>query len=357
MNATGNRARIGVLGASGYTGAELVRLLSRHPEVELRVLTAERHAGAPLGRVFPHLGGLGLPDLVAMDEVVWAEQDLDVVFCALPHGTTQEVVARVLGAGGNGAYTIIDLSADFRLDDPAVYETWYGKPHDAPELQSEAVYGLAELDREGIRAGRLIACPGCYPTTAILPLAPLLEAGLIEAEGIVIDAKSGVSGAGRALKEANLFAEVAEGVHAYGIAAHRHAPEIEQQLTKSRGAPVTVSFTPHLVPMNRGLLATIYVATAAGVAAEELRGALEARYAGEPFVTVLPAGTAPATRHVRGSNHCLIGVFADRIAGRAIIVSALDNLVKGGAGQAVQDMNLVCGFGETTGLEQAPLFP
>ncbi len=357
MGATKNRAQVGVLGASGYTGAELVRLLSRHPEVELRLLTAERHAGEPLDRVFPHLGGLGLPNLVAMSEVAWADQSLDVVFCALPHGTTQEVVASILDAGANGSLKVIDLSADFRLEDPAVYETWYGKAHAATALQAEAVYGLSELDRERIRVARLIACPGCYPTTTILPLAPLLEAGLIEAEGIIIDAKSGVSGAGRALKEPNLFSEVAEGVNAYGIAAHRHVPEIEQQLGKAQGAPVRVSFTPHLVPMNRGLLATIYVRVAAGVSADDLRGALEARYAGEPFVGVLPEGAAPATRHVRGSNHCLISIFADRIEGRAIIVAALDNLVKGGAGQAVQDMNLVCGYRETTGLEQAPLFP
>ena len=357
MGATANRARIGVLGASGYTGAELVRLLSRHPEVELCVLTAERHAGQPLDRVFPHLGGLGLPDLVAMDEVAWADHGLDIVFCALPHGTTQAVVARILGAAADGGPKVIDLSADFRLDDPAVYETWYGKSHDALGLQGEAVYGLAELERDGIRGARLIACPGCYPTAAVLPLAPLVEAGLIEADGIIIDAKSGVSGAGRALKEPNLFAEIAEGVHAYGIAGHRHLPEIEQALEKARGGAVSVSFTPHLVPMNRGILATIYVRLAAGASAEALRDTLDTRYAGEPFVTVVPEGAAPATRHVRGSNHCLIGVFADRVAGRAIIVSALDNLVKGGAGQAVQDMNIVCGYSETAGLEQAPLFP
>ena len=352
-----NRAQIGVLGASGYTGAELVRLLSRHPEVELRLLTAERHAGQSLDRVFPHLGGLGLPDLVAMNEITWDAHGLDVVFCALPHGTTQTVVARALEADPSGTLKVIDLSADFRLGDPAIYETWYGKPHDAPALQGEAVYGLAELARDAIRGARLIACPGCYPTTAILPLAPLLETGLIEDDGIVIDAKSGVSGAGRALKEPNLFAEVAEGVHAYGIADHRHLPEIEQALVKAHDAPVAVSFTPHLVPMNRGILATIYVRTATGASAEALRDALKARYAGEPFVKIVPEGTAPATRHVRGSNHCLIGVFADRVKGRAIIVSALDNLVKGGAGQAVQDMNIVCGFAETAGLEQTPLFP
>ena len=357
MGATKNRAQIGVLGASGYTGAELVRLLSRHPEVEIRLLTAARHAGEPLDRVFPHLSGLGLPDLVSADQVGWGEQGLDVVFCALPHGTTQAVVARIFEAGANGVPKVIDLSADFRLDDPAVYQTWYGKPHEATALQKEAVYGLAELDRDRIRSGRLIACPGCYPTTAILPLAPLIESGLIETDGIIIDAKSGVSGAGRALKEPNLFAEVAEGVHAYGIAAHRHLPEIEQQLGKAHGGPVRVSFTPHLVPMNRGLLATIYVRTAAGISAQQLRDALEVRYTDEPFVRVLPEGAAPATRHVRGSNHCHIGVFADRVEGQAIIVATLDNLVKGGAGQAVQAMNLVCGYRESAGLEQAPLFP
>ena len=355
MGASENRARIGVLGASGYTGAELVRLLSRHPDVELRLLTAERHAGEPYGRVFPHLGGLGLPDLVAMDEVVWAEQGLDVVFCALPHGTTQAVIASILDS--DGAPKVIDLSADFRLEDPAVYETWYGKPHDATALQGEAVYGLTELYRDAIRGGRLIACPGCYPTSAVLPLAPLLGAGLIEADGIVIDAKSGISGAGRALKEANLFAEVAEGVHAYGIAAHRHMPEIDQALARAGGAPAKTSFTPHLVPMNRGILATIYVRMAAGASAGKLRDALATRYDAEPFVSVVPEGIAPATRHVRGSNHCLIGVFADRVDGAAIIVSVLDNLVKGGAGQAVQNMNVACGFAETAGLEQAPLFP
>ncbi len=357
MSDTKNRAQVGVLGASGYTGAELVRLLSRHPGVKLCLLTAERHAGEPLDRVFPHLGGLGLPDLVSTEQVAWGEPGLDIVFCALPHGTTQTVVARILDAGANGAPKVIDLSADFRLDDPAVYETWYGKPHAATALQGQAVYGLAELDRERIRLGRLIACPGCYPTTAILPLVPLLEAGLIEADGIIVDAKSGVSGAGRALKEPNLFAEVAEGVHAYGIAAHRHLPEIEQQLGKARGAPVQVTFTPHLVPMNRGILATIYMRLTPGTSVQQLRGALADRYADEPFVGVLPEGASPATRHVRGSNHCLIGVFADRVEGRAIVVAALDNLVKGGAGQAVQDMNIVCGYGETVGLEQAALFP
>ena len=204
---------------------------------------------------------------------------------------------------------------------------------------------------------RLVANPGCYPTSAQLPLVPLIEAGVIETDDIIIDSKSGVSGAGRAVKEEMLFTEVGEGIHAYGIARHRHAPEIEQGLGKAAGRPVTVAFTPHLVPMNRGILSTIYVRTRAGVGAEDLRAALIRRYRGEPFVRVVPEGQAPATRHVRGSNHCLMGVFADRIPGRAIVLSVIDNLVKGASGQAVQNMNLVCGFAETTGLEQEALFP
>ncbi len=376
MADTANKIRVAILGASGYTGGELVRLLLGHPEVEIVLLTAERHADEPLETVFPQFGGLGLPGLVAIDEVEWPGLELDVVFCALPHGTTQEVVAGLLHATGHGlvdelvaetrgdlvaglrrAVKVIDLSADFRLADTALYAEWYGHEHRAPELQEEAVYGLTELAREAIAKARLVACPGCYPTAAVLPLAPLLEAGQISPEDIIIDAKSGVSGAGRALRESSLFAEVGEGVHAYGIAAHRHAPEIDQALGRAAGAPVVATFTPHLMPMNRGILATTYVRLADGVAAGDLRATLAERYRDEPFVRLLPEGSAPATRHVRGSNHCLIGVFADRLPGRAILISVLDNLVKGAAGQALQNMNLVCGLPETTGLGQAPLFP
>ena len=342
--------KVGILGASGYTGAELVRLLVRHPGVELALLTADRHAGKSLGDVFPHLARLKLPDLVSIGEADWSE--LDFVFCALPHATTQQVIA-----GLPDRLKICDLSADFRLRDTAVYEEWYGGEHQAPELQKQAVYGLTEIYREEIAGARLVANPGCYTTTAELPLVPLLAAGLIVPDGIVIDAKSGVSGAGRSEKQASLHTEVSEGIHAYGVAKHRHAPEIEQELSVAAGRPVTVTFTPHLMPMNRGILATIYVTRAGGADAEDLRVALAAKYDPEPFVHVLPAGKAPATRDVRGSNHCLIGVFADRVPGRAILLSVTDNLVKGAAGQAIQNMNVMCGLDETMGLEQEALFP
>ena len=341
-------ARVGVLGASGYTGGELLRLLVRHGGFSVGLLTAERRAGQPLGAVFPHLDGAGFPDLVKLEDAAW--NGLDAVFCCLPHGTTQEVVAAL-----PGHLRVVDLSADFRLADPAVYAAWYGGPHRAVPLQAQAVYGLTELARHAVKDARLVANPGCYPTAAQLPLAPLLEDGLIESDDIIIDAKSGVSGAGREAKQTSLFAEVGEGVHAYGVAHHRHAPEIEQGLSAAAGTVVRVNFTPHLMPMNRGILATIYVRSRAR--ADVLRDALTRRYADEPFVRILPAGAAPATRHVRGSNHCLVGVFDDRIEGRVILISAIDNLVKGASGQAVQNMNLMHALPETTGLEQMPLFP
>ena len=327
MASESNRLRVAILGASGYTGGELMRLLVRHAAVEIALLTADRRAGEAVATVFPHLASFDLPDLVSLDDVRWSGTALDVVFCALPHGATHAVARRLLGDGGP---TLIDLSPDFRLDEPAAYARWYGQPHGAGELQERAVYGLSELTREGISQADLVACPGCYPTSSLLPLVPLIAAGLIERDDIIIDAKSGVSGAGRGIKEASLFAEVGEGIHAYGLGGHRHVPEIEQELGRAAGGEVAVNFTPHLMPMNRGLLATIYLRLAPGV---------------------------PATRHVRGSNNCLIGVFEDRLPGRAVVLSVIDNLVKGASGQAVQNMNIACGLPETTALEQAPLFP
>ena len=342
--------RVAILGASGYTGAELMRLLLRHPHVRIAALTGERQAGKPLADVFPHLAPYDLPDLVKIDQVDWS--GIDFVFCALPHGTTQAVIAAL-----PHTMKVADLSADFRLADVDTYATWYGHAHQAPDLQKEAVYGLCEVNRGGIRNARLVAVPGCYPTAAQLPLIPLLTSDLIEVEDIIIDAKSGVSGAGRDAKQGSLFTEVAEGIHAYGIASHRHAPEIEQGLSLAAGRDVLVNFTPHLMPMSRGILATTYVRLKPGVTAADLRTALAERYAGEPFVRLLPEGAAPQTRHVRGSNLCLINVFADRLPGRAIVISAIDNLVKGASGQAVQNFNLMTGAVETTGLDVVPQFP
>jgi N-acetyl-gamma-glutamyl-phosphate reductase len=345
-----SKIQVAILGASGYTGAELVRLLALHPDFRISVMTGDRKAGQPMAGVFPHLGGLDLPDLIAMDQVDYSA--IDAVFCCLPHGTTQEVIAAL-----PGHVRIVDLSADFRLSDVATYAQWYGHEHRAPALQKEAVYGLTELARAKVAGARLVANPGCYPTSVQLPLIPLLEAGLISAGDIVIDAKSGVSGAGRAAKEANLFTEVAEGIHPYGIASHRHAPEIEQGLSEAAGSPVVVSFTPHLIPMSRGMLSTIYARVTPGNNAGTLRAALAERFWGETFVRVLPEGMVPATRHVRGSNFCLINVFDDRVRDRVIITSVIDNLVKGASGQALQNMNLMHGLPESLGLGQQPLFP
>jgi len=350
MASSGYRVHIAILGASGYTGAELLRILAHHPQAEIVALTAERQVGKKIGTVFPHLALHDLPDLVAIADVDWDKVDL--VFCCLPHGTTQEVIS-----GLPKHLRILDLSADFRLADPAVYAKWYGHAHRAVALQREAVYGLTEIARNAIANARLVAVPGCYPTSAQLPLIPLVKAAVIDADDIVIDAKSGVTGAGRALKETSLFCEVAEGITAYGIADHRHMPEIEQGLSAAAGHPVTVSFTPHLMPMNRGILSTIYVRMVKGATVADLRRTLEAAYEGEAFVRVLAEGRSPATHHVRGSNLCLIGLTQDRLSGRAILVSAIDNLVKGASGQAVQDMNVMLGIPEVTGLQQDPLFP
>ena len=349
-----NRVRAAVVGASGYTGAELVRLLVNHPAVDIVAMTADRKAGQELGEVFPHLAGVArtaaLPSLRPVEALAW--DGIDVAFFGLPHGAAQPVAAAM-----PERVKMIDLSPDFRFADPDVYAAWYGQPHQAPAMQEHAVYGLTELARAEIVGARLVACPGCYPTSALLPLVPIIEAGMVQPDDIVIDAKSGVSGAGRAAKEASLFTEVAEGVHAYGIASHRHAPEIEQLFSRAPLRPITLNFTPHLMPMNRGILSSIYLRLADGASADDLRSLLAECYAGEPFVRVLDKGIVPATQHVRGSNHCLIGVFADRVAGRAIILSVIDNLVKGASGQAIQNMNLLCGLDETTGLTQQPLFP
>jgi N-acetyl-gamma-glutamyl-phosphate reductase len=349
------KAKIGVLGASGYTGSELVRMLLRHPRAEIVLLTAERSAGKAMRDVFPQFAPYDLPTLVAIEGIDWAAQALDVVFCALPHATTQKVLLELLTKAPSTK--VVDLSADFRLADTAAYAKWYGHEHHAPELQKEAVYGLVEIHRRDIKKARLVANPGCYTSCAELPLIPLIKAKAIDLDEIVIDAKSGMTGAGRAAKEAMLFSEVSEGFNAYGVGHHRHMAELDQEFSAAAGRDVTVTFTPHLVPMNRGILSTIYVRGKRGRAPEDLHALLLKFYAKESFVHVLPFGQLPQTRHVRGSNMTMIGVAKDRVPGRAIIISALDNLVKGASGQAIQNMNLIMGYTETMGIDQVALFP
>jgi len=322
-----------------------------HPHLDIVALTGEKQAGKAFSDVFPHLvAAADVPTLVKIADVDFG--NVDAVFCCLPHATTQQIIK-----GLPGHVKIVDLSADFRLADVNTYAEWYGGEHAAPELQKEAVYGLTELYRDKIRPARLVANPGCYPTTVQLPLYPLLKAGLILKDDIIIDAKSGVSGAGRAAKESNLYCEIAEGINAYGVTKHRHMPEIEQGLTDAVGAPVTVSFTPHLMPMSRGMQSTMYVKLAPGKTVDDLRVKLQETYTSEPFVKVLSKGTVPHTRHVRGTNFCLMNVFEDRLSGRAIVISVIDNLVKGASGQAMQNLNLIMGYPETTGLMQLAMFP
>jgi N-acetyl-gamma-glutamyl-phosphate reductase len=331
-----------------------VRLLLRHPHAEIVLLTADRRAGKPMSDVFPQFAPFDLPTLTSIEEADFKSLGLDVAFCALPHGTTQKVIKDLLAKAPSTK--VVDLSADFRLSDPAAYARWYGHEHFAPELQKEAVYGLTEVYRADVKKARLVANPGCYTTCSELPLIPLLKAKAIEPDEIVIDAKSGMTGAGRAAKEEMLFSEVSEGIHAYGVGSHRHMAELDQEFSLAAGRDVVVTFTPHLVPMNRGILSTIYV-RGPKASPQDLHALLLKSYAKEPFVHVLPFGTVPQTRHVRGSNMTFIGVAPDRIPGRAVIGAALDNLTKGASGQAVQNMNLMLGFPETMGLEQVALFP
>jgi N-acetyl-gamma-glutamyl-phosphate reductase len=339
--------RIAILGASGYTGAEAVRLLSTHPAMRIVALSADRKAGQSMAEVFPHLRHLDLPDLVKIDAIDFSTVDL--VFCALPHATTQNVIKSL-----PRDLKVVDLSADFRLRDPAAYEKWYGQPHVAVQMQAEAVYGLTEFYRDDIRAARLVACTGCNAATGQFALRPLVSAGLIDLDDIIIDLKTGVSGAGRSARESLLHAEVSEGTHAYGVGGvHRHLGEFDQEFSKLAGRKVEVQFTPHLLPANRGILATVYVKGDP----KAIHACLADRYAEEPFLVTLPFGAHPSTRHVRGSNFAHVGVVGDRKPGRAVVIVALDNLTKGSSGQALQNANLMLGEEETTGLMMAPVFP
>lgn len=343
--------RAAVLGASGYTGAEAVRLILGHPKLELTAMTAHSRAGEVYSDVFRNFTGQALPPLVKADEVDW--DDIDVVFACLPHGASQETIAKIY----DRVETVIDLSADFRLADPELYAQTYGRPHEFTELLEGRVYGLSEFARDELRGAKLVACPGCYPTCSMLALLPGLAADLIDEDTIIIDAKSGVTGAGRKASLAFAFSETHDGAQAYGIGAHRHAPEMDQAIGQFAGKTAIVRFTPHLVPMNRGMIATCHVNLKPGVTADQLRDAYVARYKDEPFIHVLDEGQAPHTRHIRGSNHCQIGVFADRTTGSAVIVSVIDNLTKGSSGQAIQNYNLTQGWDQTLGLTHVGVFP
>lgn len=344
--------RIGIIGASGYTGAELTRLLANHDQVELTVATSRQYAGQKLAEIYPSLRSR--TELVCED-ISGAElaEKADLFFTAVPHKTAMEIVPALMDAGKK----VVDLSADYRLRDLATYEAWY-QPHSSPEFFAEAVYGLPELYREQIKSTRLSANTGCFPVTAILGLAPLMEKNLIAADNIIIDSKTGTSGAGRSANVATLFCEVNAGFRPYKVGGtHRHTPEIEQELTALAGQKTTVSFTPHLLPINRGILSTIYTTPLTNVNQEDLQNLYEERYKNEPFIRVCPPGTLPSLQNVNGSNYCDIALVYEERTRRIIVISAIDNLGKGAAGQAIQNMNLMLGLEETTGLLNIPCFP
>ncbi len=345
------KTRVGIVGATGYTGVELLRLLLHHPEVEVTALTSQKYAGVPMGQVFPSLA----KRVEIKCEELSVEQiskKADFVFTALPHKTAMETVPLFYRAGKR----VVDLSADFRLKDSMVYERWYQK-HTAPELLGEAVYGLPELHRNKIRSANIVGNPGCYPTGALIGLIPLVKKGLASLEGMVVDSKSGVSGAGRDVVLESLFCEVNEGVKAYKIFAHRHTPEIEQELSLLAQKKISVTFVPHLIPMDRGILTTLYVQLTKKMKTEDLLDAFQESYEGEPFIRIYPRGKLPNTKDVRGSNFCDIGITASESGDRAVIVTAIDNLVKGASGEAIQNMNIMLGYPETMGLDVVPLFP
>ena len=344
--------RVAVVGASGYTGLELVRIVLRHPNFELVAVTSEQRAGVPVGDAFPSLR--------SRQDLVFEANDpdalvghVDLAFTALPHAASAPTVATLRAAG----IPVADLSADFRLRDPATYASWYGE-HAAPELLGTAVYGLPELYREALHGAQLVAVPGCYPTSVLLPLLPFLRAGLVETEGIVVDSKSGVSGAGRSADPSFLLAEREGNCEAYKVGyAHRHVPEMEQEASAAAGQGVQITFVPHLLPTTRGIATSVYVRPRARMGAGEAREVLAAAYADERFVRVLPEGEAPSLAAVRGSNFCDVAAFTDERNGSLILLSSLDNLVKGASGQAVQCANLMSGFPEEAGLLEVAMVP
>lgn len=343
--------RVAIAGASGYTGFELLRILCRHPRATVTTITSRANAGEALADVYPSLRGHC--DLIFQDttpEILTA--DADLVFTALPHQAAMEIIPELLNRG----VKVVDLSADFRFRDPAVYQAWY-QEHTAPDLLAESVYGLPELYREAIARARLVGNPGCYPTSILLAAAPLLVHHLVDPQSLIADSKSGVSGAGRGLSLSTHFCEVNDGFRAYKVAEHRHTPEIEQELSVLAGRQVRISFTPHLVPMSRGILSTLYAQLRAGVTAEQVRDAYHDLYDGERFVRLCPPGQFPSTLQVRGTNYCDLAWKVDPRTGRVVVVSVIDNLTRGASGQAVCNMNIMNGFDEDCGLEDAPWLP
>ena len=344
--------KVGIIGASGYTGAELVRILTNHPAVELTVATSRQYEGRPLSDVFPHLRNL--TDLVCEPpSVSQFINKADLFFTAVPHKTAMDLVPTLIQAGKK----VIDLSADFRLRNVTVYEDWY-QPHSSAQYLDQAAYGLPEVHRDEIKDSALVANPGCYPTSIILGLAPAITNNLVDLRSIIADSKSGTSGAGRAAATATLFCEVHDGFRPYKVGrSHRHTPEIEQELGFLAQENVMVSFTPHLLPVSRGILSTIYASLQTDIPEREIQEMFQEYFQNEPFVRLLPVGQFPATQQVRGSNYCDISIKTDPVTNRIIIMSVIDNIVKGAAGQAVQNMNILAGFEETTGLNLVPIFP
>ncbi len=345
------KTKVAVIGATGYTGLELLRLLLYHPEVEVTALTSQKYAGIPIDQVFPSL----MKSLPLKCEELQADlisEKADFIFTAVPHKTAMEIVPLFYRQGKR----VVDLSADFRFKEAGLYEKWYQK-HTSPHLLPESVYGLPELHREKIRSAKIVGNPGCYPTGALLGLIPLVKRKWISLEGIVIDSKSGVSGAGRDVVLESLFCEVNEGVKAYKIFSHRHTPEIEQELSGLAQREVRVTFVPHLIPMDRGILTTIYVNLIERLTLEQVIEAFQEAYQNEPFIRIHPKGKFPNTKEVRGSNYCDIGVAVNEAGDGAVVVTAIDNLVKGASGEAVQNMNIMLGYPEALGLESLPLVP
>lgn len=340
-----------IFGATGYTGVELIRILSSHPDVVIAGASSRQWAGKRASRAFTFIRRDRDFPLSTLDDLI-SNPHGDVAFLALPHGESAASIRPLLDAG----LKVVDLSADSRLRDANVYEAWYG-PHKDPEMLERAVYGLPEIHREHIRGTDLVANPGCYPTSVILGLAPLINRPEVDAGTVVVDAKSGISGAGRGAKLTTSFCEAAEGFKPYGVLGHRHIPEMEQELSLLKGSPVLVRFTPHLIPVSRGMVSTLYVRLKSEVSAEALREDYDRYYREEPFVRVLPAGSFPDTLHVRGSNMCHVSVEVDERTGWVVAMTGLDNLVKGASGAAVQNMNLVMGLDEVSGLDALPLFP